>query len=145
MHCMSRDWRTGELEELFADLARSRRQAGTRRGFVPAADVFRTDDPPAVTVVVDLAGVDAADVELAFSDGALVVSGLRRRTHAGPALYQQMELDYGPFERRIAVGEDVDSTGAEAVYDRGLLTVRLPVVPRPPSPVRVVIAVVRRP
>ena len=54
-----------------------------------------------------------------------------------------MELDYGPFERRVAVGEDIDPAGAEAGYDRGLLTIRLPVLATPPAPVRVVIAVVR--
>jgi HSP20 family protein len=73
----------------------------------------------------------------------LVVSGLRRRRPPGSAVYQQMELDYGPFERRVPVGSDVDPSGAEANYDRGLLTVRLPVLAAPPAPVRVVIAVVR--
>ena len=47
-----------ELEELFADLWQVPRFAGLRRGFRPHVDCYRTDDPPAVTVVVDLAGID---------------------------------------------------------------------------------------
>jgi HSP20 family protein len=136
------DWLRAEMDELFSDIARSGRRRA-RRGFRPAVDVFRTDEPAEVVVTVDLAGVDPADVELTFADGVLVVSGLRRRRPPGRAVYQQMELDYGPFERRIPVGSDVDPSGAEANYDRGLLTVRLPVLAAPPAPVRVVIAVVR--
>jgi HSP20 family protein len=136
------DWLRAEMDELFSDIARSGRRRA-RRGFRPAVDVFRTDEPAEVVVTVDLAGVDPADVELTFTDGVLVVSGLRRRRPPGSAVYQQMELDYGPFERRVPVGSDVDPSGAEANYDRGLLTVRLPVLAAPPAPVRVVIAVVR--
>lgn len=147
MTAMGRDWRTGELEDLFADLRRSGRLGGTRRAFLPAVDVLRDDELARVTIVADLAGVDPADVELALSDGFLTIAGIRRRPATGRAVYQQMELDYGPFERRVAVGNDVDAAAAaaEAVFDRGLLTVRLPIVPRTAPPVRVVITVLRRP
>lgn len=130
------------MDELFSDLARSGRRVA-RRGFRPAVDVFRTDEPGEVVVTVDLAGVDPGDVELTLSDGVLAIAGLRRRRPPGSAVYQQMELDYGPFERRVAVGGDVDPSGAEATYDRGLLTIRLPVLAGAQAPVRVVIAVVK--
>ena len=42
------------------------------------------------------------------------------------ARYQQMEIEYGPFQRRIDLGEDVDPTHASATYERGLLRVVLP-------------------
>ena len=131
------------MDELFSDLARSGRRVA-RRGFRPSVDVFRTDEPPEMVVTVDLAGVDPDDVELTFSEGVLAIAGLRRRRRpAGSAVYQQMELDYGPFERRVAIGQDIDPSSAEATYDRGLLTIRLPVLAAPVAPVRVVIAVVR--
>lgn len=130
------------MDELFSDLTRSGRRVA-RRGFRPAVDVFRTDEPAEVVATVDLAGVDPGDIELTLSEGVLAIVGLRRRRPLGSAVYQQMELDYGQFERRVQVGGDVDPAGAEATYDRGLLTIRLPVVARPHVPVRVVIAVVR--
>jgi HSP20 family protein len=136
------DWLRAEMDELFSGLARSGRRVA-RRGFRPAVDVFRIDEPAQVVVIVDLAGVDPDDVELTLTNGVLAIAGLRRRRLARSAVYQQMELDYGPFERRVAVGEDVDPAGAEASYDRGLLTIHLPVLATPPAPVRVVIAVVR--
>lgn len=136
------DWLRAEMDELFSDLARSGRRVA-RRGFRPAVDVFRTDEPAEVVVTVDLAGVDSAEIELTLSDGVLAIAGLRRRRPPGRVVYQQMELDYGPFERRVPVGSDVDPSGAEASYDRGLLTIRLPVLATPRAPVPVVIAVVR--
>lgn len=133
------------MEELFSDLWQGRRLVGGRRGFRPAADVYRTDDPPVVTVVCDLAGVDPADVELSVADGVFSIAGFRRRPAAGEAVCHQMELDFGPFERRIPIGEEVDSDAAEAVYERGLLTVRLPLLRQPARPTKVLITVVRRP
>jgi HSP20 family protein len=134
-----------EMDEVFSDLWHARRLMSTRRGWRPAADVYRTEDPPVVTVVCDLAGVDPADVELSVSEGIPSITGVRRRPAADRAVYHQIELDYGAFERRIPVGEEVDSGAAEAVYERGLLTVRLPLVQQPARTARVLIAVVRRP
>lgn len=136
------DWLRAEMDELFSDLARSGRRVA-RRGFRPAVDVYRSADPAEVVVIVDLAGVDPDDIELTLADGVLAIAGLRRRRPARSAVYEQMELDYGPFERRVAVGNDVDPAGAQASYERGLLRVRLPALAAPTEPVRVVIAVVR--
>jgi HSP20 family protein len=132
------------MDDLFAGLGRPGRRE-LRRGFRPSVDVLRTEDPPHVVVTAELAGVDPDDIELTFADGMLTIAGLRRRPREGTAVYQQMELDFVPFERRIAVGEDVDSSGASATYDRGIVTIRLPIVERARPPVRVMIAVVRQP
>jgi len=132
-----------ETEGLFAELGRVR--AGPlRRGFRPPVDVYRTESPATVTVLCDVSGVDPAGLRLALADGILTIAGIRRRPAAVQARYQRVEIDYGPFERHIAVGDDIAVEGAEATYDRGLLTVRLPVEEREPSPpATLYIAVVR--
>lgn len=132
------------MEERFSNLGRLR-SGLARRAFLPPADVVRTDDPPAVTVVCDLAGVDPGEIRLAISEGVLTIAGVRRRPPVRIGHYQQVELDYGPFERHIPVGGDVAEKGAEATYDRGLLTVRLPLERRPSAAATVYIAVVRQP
>jgi HSP20 family protein len=125
-----------EMEELFADLCQSR--LGLRQaGFRPRVDVFRTEEPAALNVVVELAGVDPAGVELAVVDDVLVVSGHRPRGRGESRRYQHIEIDHGPFERRIPLGESVDPDGAEASYERGLLTIVLPLARPPAGPVRV--------
>jgi HSP20 family molecular chaperone IbpA len=125
-----------EMEELFADLCHHR-VARQRAGFRPRVDAYRTDEPPAVHVVVELPGVDPAEVELAVADGILVVSGHRRRPPVQGARYEHIELDYGPFERRIALGDDLAADEAEAAYEHGLLTITLPLAQRTTGPVRV--------
>jgi HSP20 family protein len=128
-----------EMEELFADLCQVPRLVAQRRGFRPAVDVYFSEDPPTITVVVELAGVDPDEVEVAVADNALVLHGKRRRGAREGRVYRHMEIDYGPFERRIALDEPVDSEAADASYERGLLTIRLPVTQRASGPVRVTV------
>jgi HSP20 family protein len=120
-----------EIEQLFADLWQvfpfSR---GMRRGYRPEVDVYRTEDPAELTVVVELAGVDPKKVKVIASARALLVAGERTRPKES-GHYQQMEIDYGPFQRQVTLAEDVDPDSATATYERGLLTVRLPIAPRP--------------
>ena len=120
-----------EIEQLFADLWEvfpfSR---GFRRGYRPQVDVFRSDDPPTLPVQIELPGVDPEDVKLVASPQALVIAGERRRPK-DCGHYQQMEIDYGPFQRQVTFAENVDAEEATATYERGILTVSLPVAPRP--------------
>jgi HSP20 family protein len=37
-----------------------------------------------------------------------------------------MEIDYGSFRREVALPEPVDTSAARASYERGLLTIVLP-------------------
>ena len=67
-----------EMEELFSDLWQGRRLAGVRRAFRPAVDVYRTDVPPAVTVVCDLARVAPRAGALSVSRGGRSITGGRR-------------------------------------------------------------------
>jgi HSP20 family protein len=135
----------GEIDELFADLWQIPRFAGLRSGFRPAVDCLRSDDPPRVTVVADLAGVDPANVELLLTGRELVIAGVRARPAAEGSRYQQMEIDYGPFQRVVALPADVDVEHAEARYERGLLVVTLPLADRATSHARVAIEVRTRP
>jgi HSP20 family protein len=130
-----------EIEQLFADLwqvfpfSRS-----LRRGYRPQVDVLRDDDPPALTVQVELPGVDPDDVQLIASPRALLIAGERRRPKDG-GHYQQLEIDYGPFQRQITLSDDIDPDHATATYERGMLTIRLPLAPRPVAQERVTIVV----
>ncbi len=130
-----------EIDELFADLWQVSRLGGLRRGFRPLLDCFRTEDPATYTVVVDLAGIDPQRVNVTTADRALVISGERSRADCGGRSYQQMEIEYGPFQRVIQLPEDVDPSSAEATYDKGLLRIVIPIAePAPrirPVPIQV--------
>jgi HSP20 family protein len=115
-----------EIQELFADLWQVPRYSGLRRGFRPACDFYRTEDPPTLHVIVELPGVDPSTVEVVAARSALVVAGTRQRPPTAGARYLSMEIDYGAFERRIELGCEVDASRVNASYERGLLRVTLP-------------------
>lgn len=133
-----------ELEELFNEAWRSPRFS-SRRCFRPAVDCFHTSDPAQFVVHVELAGVDPGQIAVTAAEGSLWIAGMRRRPRAGDGghVYHRMELDYGRFERRIPLPENVDEGGATATYEHGLLKVVFPVAAaREPGP-KIAIAIHR--
>ncbi len=130
-----------QIQELFNDLWQVPRFSGIRHGFRPQADCYRTDEPPAIHVVVELPGVDPSAVRVAVTGRTLVVAGVREREQTAGAHVQQMELDYGPFQRQLRLSDDVDTDGATATFDRGLLRITLPVAPTPQRQEKVAIEV----
>jgi HSP20 family protein len=121
-----------EIEELFAELWQVPRFAGLRRAFRPNVDCYHTDDPHVLTVLVELPGVDPQSVKVVAGERVLVIAGERRRPQVKGRVYQQMEIEYGPFQRQVHLTEDVDPEGAVARFDQGLLTIELPVAEKAP-------------
>ena len=115
-----------EIQELFADLWQVPRYSGLRPRFRPQCDCYRTDDPPALHVVVELPGADTDAVRVTAAGDLLIVSGRRARPNVPGARYRQMEIEYGEFERRVDLGEDVDVSRAAATYEHGFLRIVLP-------------------
>ena len=132
-----------EIEELFADLWQVPRFSGLRHGFRPNVDCFHTDDPHLLTVVIELPGVDPQSVRLMAGERVLVVAGERTRPKVPGRVYQQMEIEHGPFQRQVRLAEDVDPENAKATFELGILTVELPVVDQAPRPGRYRITVER--
>ena len=114
-----------EMDELFGDVFE--RGRGLRgRGFMPRVDVYYSDDPPRAVVKVDLAAVDPGDIALEIRGRQLVIAGERRPTEAGGRLYQQIEIEHGPFRRVVELGADVVADSASASYVDGVLQVEIP-------------------
>ncbi len=132
-----------EIAELFADLWQVPRFSGLRHGFRPNVDCYHTADPHTLTVVVELPGVDPATVQVVTGERLLVVAGERRRPHVDGRTYQQMEIEYGAFQRQVRLAEDVDPSRSAARYEQGVLTIVLPIVERRPPTGRVTIVVER--
>jgi HSP20 family protein len=129
-----------EIRELVDDLWSVPRFVVARRGFRPSVDCIRSDDPPALHVLVELPGVDPSSIKVVAADRVLVVAGERCRPQLS-GRYQQMELEYGPFQRRISLTEPVDTAAATARYERGLLTVVLPIAAKAAKRERVTITI----
>ena len=128
-----------EMDELFGDASgRGGGWApGARGAFLPSVDVYYVADPPRAVVRAELAGIKAAEIELEIRGRELILAGHRRpHDSTEDRLYQQLEVQHGPFRRVVALGADVDADAATAAYEDGMLIVELPLVP-PKRPRRV--------
>ena len=116
-----------EMDELFGDVFDRTGLAPTRRGgFSPAVDVFYEGDPPRAVVHAELAGIDPDEISLEIEGRELVIAGHRRPADSEGRMYQQLEIDFGPFRRVIPLGADVVPDAARATYRDGILRIELP-------------------
>jgi len=109
------------------------RQQYRGRGFRPAADAYFEEDSREIVVRFELAGLAMDDIELLVDRRELVVRGERQFPTREGRVYQQVEMDYGPFERRVRLMIDVDPEVTTATYEAGVLEVRLTLTPREPG------------
>ena len=123
-----------EIDELFGDVFE--RATGLRgRGFSPSVDVYYADDPPRAVVKADIAGVEIENVALEIRGRQLLIAGERRADEAAGRVYQQIEIEHGPFRRLVNLGADVVASEARASYEDGVLEVAIPLA-RPKDEVR---------
>ena len=131
-----------DMDELFGG-ALERGAPTHRRGFSPRVDVFYEGDPPRAIVHAELPGVDISEVRLEIRGRKLLIAGVRRAQPSEGRVYQQIEIEHGPFRRVVELGADVASDRAGATYDDGVLRVEVPLKPREPEGRRVPIGSAR--
>jgi HSP20 family protein len=127
---------TIRLRWLHSTLAGGTHQLGTVRisrsgshAWRPAINAYRCQN--CIRICVDLAGVDKADINLTIQDQHLSIRGVRdvpepedEKKHVMQMI--AMEIDYGPFEREVALPEDVDAQKVHAEQKNGFLWIHLP-------------------
>ena len=115
-----------EMDQLFGDWP-GRGMVGARSsGFSPNVDLYYCGDPQRAIVKVDLAGVELSEVTIEISGRELVISGERPVQETEGRVYQQVEIDSGPFRRIVELQVDVDAERAKATYEDGVLRIELP-------------------
>ena len=91
----------------------------------PPADVRETAD--AISVAVELAGMDEDAIDISLYPDALVIAGVRPPVDCAPdTIFHRAEIRPGPFQLVLTLPQPVDADAVTASYDRGLLTVELP-------------------
>jgi len=91
----------------------------------PAVDIYELDG--LVVVIMDVAGVDPGRLNVYAESRKLTVSGERRLPFANLTCIHQLEIEYGPFERTVALPVAVDVSGTTSECRNGFLRVTLPV------------------
>ncbi|MBC7294634.1 MAG: Hsp20/alpha crystallin family protein [Thermoleophilia bacterium] len=123
-----------EVDRVFLELLRGERVTrGSRNAFRPNADVYFDTRQNALVIKLELAGVDPNQVDLEVEENVLRISGARLDERHPEAIYQQMEIAYGRFERLVLLPPEVDVNRASANYSGGFLEIVLPMQPRSAS------------
>src|ERR671922_2667092 len=114
-----------EMDELFGDLwGEGRRLTGRpQTGFSPRVDVYYCGDPPRAVVKAELAGVSLDTVNLEIIGRELVIRGERPVQETEGRVYQQVEIEAGPFRRVVELEADVVAGGANATHEGRVLRV----------------------
>ena len=115
-----------EMDELFGNVFERTGLAARGEGFAPRVDVYYAGDPPRAVVKAELAGIDSERLGLEVRGRELVISGHRKAADPEGRVYQQIEIQHGPFRRVIPLGAEVVAEQARAVYEEGILRVELP-------------------
>jgi HSP20 family protein len=108
----------GQLRQLGEPETSGVRLAQTR--WRPPAEIYKT--PSAITVTVELAGVDPDELDLAVYENAVVVEGQRHLPGADAAgVYHAAQIRRGPFWLELALPGRIDPGRVWVHSDRGLL------------------------
>ena len=94
--------------------------------FVPRADVYETGD--AISVVVDMPGVDEGSVDITLEDNVLTING-----YVDPEPPEGYGLAYaeyrvGDYMRAFTLSDQIERDGIEATVRDGVLRLVLPKV-----------------
>ena len=101
-------------------------QEATRptRAFLANADIFETED--ALTVVLEMPGVDRDNIDVSVENGLLTVEGkINVNKYEGlQPLYS--EYNIGPYRRSFRISNRVDQDKIRAEMRDGVITLVLP-------------------
>jgi HSP20 family protein len=117
-----------EIASLQSDLSRflnsTLRESGNGGQWVPAVDVWETDDE--IVYAFDLPGIPEDKIAVELEDNVLTVSGQRERTETKQDdRYYRYERHFGEFSRSVTVPKGTDESGVKADYADGVLELRV--------------------
>jgi HSP20 family protein len=110
----------GDLDRLTHELVHGDASAGT----VVPADAWRDDE--ALYLQFDLPGMDRSSIELTVERNTLTLAAERPSPIPAGARPVLAERPTGRFTRRLPLSDTLDTDAAEATYDNGVLTLRIP-------------------
>ena len=121
------EWETmWELMDRMADEGWGRRGLGLRGGervHLLPVDVYATQNE--LVIQASVPGLNAEDVEITIEGESVTIKGERKAPLENVDYYIQ-ERRFGPFGRTITLNIPVQAEAAEAVFEKGVLTLTIP-------------------
>ena len=123
-----REWSTvqNQMNQLLEQTWRDARPM--QRAHALPLDIQETDD--VYTVITDIPGISAEQINISLDDGVLTISAMIERDELDEnTRVLKQERHYGPFSRSIRLPQEVDVEAIEAEYHDGVLSLSLPKAP----------------
>lgn len=108
-----------QMDQLFGYGAQPAAIRSVPRGTFPPVNVGASQD--GIDVYLFAAGLDPKKIDLKLEQNLLAVAGERQVSMNETATYYRQERFSGPFQRVIALPDDVDPDRVEAKYRDGIL------------------------
>jgi HSP20 family molecular chaperone IbpA len=94
------------------------------RHYIPATDIYETDD--ALMVVMEMPGVEKKDIDVTLENDVVRVEGKIDFSKYEGMTPVYTEYNVGHYARSFALSGKIDRQGISAQVDDGVLTLRLP-------------------
>ena len=95
-------------------------------------DVYQKDKE--LIVQSAIAGIEPADLDINIEDDLLIIKGKRERMFAEEnENYFFQECHWGRFKREILLPVEVDSSRVNAKLEKGILTIKVPIIKHEPK------------
>jgi len=94
------------------------------RAFLPTTDIFETED--ALTVVLEMPGVDRDNIDVSVENGVLTVEGKINFSKYEGLQPVYSEYNIGPYRRIFRISSRVDQDKIRAEMRDGVITLVLP-------------------
>ncbi len=118
---------TREIENIFYSLIGPRHPVRLISGnrWQPYTDIYELDDK--VVIKMELAGVSKDDISINGEHNYLIVSGIRKeKPPESFKNYNQVEINYGEFDRTLILPEGAKMDKVTAEYKDGFLIITVP-------------------
>lgn len=93
---------------------------------VPAVDIYENGDT--ITLLADMPGVEADDLQIDLNEGVLTITGVVKPQAASSEMSVLREYREGTYQRRFTLSQTIDQEGIDAKLHAGVLRLRLPKV-----------------
>jgi HSP20 family protein len=114
------------LEKREAKEAAKAERTWSGRYYTPHVDILESESE--LTLLADMPGVSAGDVDIRFENGELSIHGKVKPRHEDVTHFVLSEYGLGDFYRTFQISEAIDPERITAEYKDGVLVLHLPKV-----------------
>ncbi len=113
------------MDQMFDEMITNPENRMDLRQISPAIDMFQTDDE--VVIRASLPGMKSDDIKISITGDVLTMQGeLQEESEEKKPTYHFRERKWGSFSRSVSLPAPVKADKAQAEFEAGVLTLKLP-------------------